>query len=164
DEAFARTIVRHEEGSVHRIARLVDDLLDESSIRNGRLVLHVKPCELGTLVRSVVEELRVLHANRHIHLKLPSAPVPILADALRIRQVITNYLTNALKFSQEGQPVEVSLEVEDTVARVAVHDLGSGIPQSKQEHIWDLYFQAEGIEVQTGSGMGLGIGLYLCKS
>jgi signal transduction histidine kinase len=163
ENEFARKVVSHEEESVHRLIRLVDDLLEGSCIRNGQLALHVELCDLSTLVRSVVEEHRLLQADRHIQLKLPSTPLRVLADALRIRPVITIYLVNALKYSREDRPVMVSLGAQGAVAFVAVHDQGPGVPTSEQARIWKLYYRSEGVEVQTGSRVGLGIGLYLGK-
>jgi signal transduction histidine kinase len=163
ENEFARKVVSHEEESVQRIIRLVDDLLEGSCIRSGQLALRVERCELCTLVRGVVEEHRLLQPDRHIQLTLPNAPTFVLADVLRIRQVVTIYLVNALKYSREDQPIEVSLGMDGALAFVAVHDHGPGVPASQQAHIWELYYRAEGVEVQTGSTVGLGVGLYLSK-
>jgi signal transduction histidine kinase len=145
---------------------LVDDLLDESRIHDARLALHLAPSELDTIVRSAVEEQRLLHPGRRIWLSIPPRPIVVFADAVRTRQVLTNYLTNALKYSPEDQPITVSVEVrmETAVARVAVRDCGPGVPTSEQGRMWERFYRVEGIEVQSGSEVGLGIGLYLSKS
>jgi signal transduction histidine kinase len=162
--AMARTAIADSEASVHRLTRLVDDLLDDSRIRDGCLALQLGPAELGAIVRDAVEEQRALAPQRTIQLDLPAAPVPILADALRIRQVVTNYLTNALKYSREDQPIAVGLEVEGAVARVWVRDEGIGVPASEQAHVWERFYRIEGASVQSGSGVGLGIGLHISQS
>src|SRR5258706_14235179 len=97
-------------------------------------------------------------------LTLPFGPVPVRADPLRIRQVVTNYLTNALKYSKESQPVAVGLEVAGAVARVAVRDQGPGVPASEQEHIWERFYRVEGIAVRRCSGVGLGTGVHISKA
>jgi signal transduction histidine kinase len=87
-----------------------------------------------------------------------------VADASRIEQVVANYLSNALKFSREGQDVEVRLQREDGVARVSVHDDGVGLPLAEQAQVWGHFHQAKSTPVQSGSQVGLGIGLYICKT
>jgi signal transduction histidine kinase len=90
--------------------------------------------------------------------------VPVVADAQRIGQVVTNYLTNALKYSPADRPIEVGLEVDAQQARVWVRDEGPGLPPEDQKHIWDRFYQAEGVAVQSGSGVGLGLGLHISRT
>jgi signal transduction histidine kinase len=90
--------------------------------------------------------------------------VLILADADRIAQVLINYLTNALKYSPETEPIEIGLEVQKRRARVWVRDHGLGLPLAEQEHIWERFHRAKGVKVQSGSGVGLGIGLFISRT
>ncbi len=90
--------------------------------------------------------------------------VPVIADADRIGQVLTNYLTNAFKYSPADRPVEVCLEIEGQTARVSVCDEGLGLTAQQQEHIWERFHQVEGIEVQSAPVGGLGLGLYICQT
>jgi signal transduction histidine kinase len=107
----------------------------------------------------------MLAASRVIRLELPaSQSAPIIADALRIGQVVTNYLTNALKYSKEHQPVEVRLEVEGDSARIYVHDDGVGIPYADQQRVWERFHKAADITVQSGSSVSLGLGLHINKN
>jgi signal transduction histidine kinase len=87
-----------------------------------------------------------------------------MADAQRIGQVVTNYLTNALKYSPADRPVAVGLQVDNQQARLWVRDAGPGLPPEEQEHIWERFHQVKGIEVQSGSGVELGLGLYVCRT
>src|SRR5262249_19019909 len=122
DEALARAQIALAKAneSVHRLSRLVDDLLDDAQIRDGRFALNLQTCDLGSIVQAAVEEQRMLAPTRSLWLTMPIAgPVPVYADPMRIRQVVTNYLTNALKYSKEDQPVDVRLEVEANGERVA---------------------------------------------
>ena len=90
--------------------------------------------------------------------------MPVLADAQRIGQVVTNYLTNALKYSAVDRPVAVGLQVEDQQACVWVRDEGPGLSPGEQERIWGRFHQAQGIVVQSGSGVGLGLGLHISQT
>lgn len=149
---------------LRRLDRLVKDLLDVSRIRAGRLDLRLERVELAALVQEVVEEQRRAAPTRTISLALPAPQVvSLVADADRIGQVVTNYLTNALKYSAAAQPVEVGLEVEGQHARVWVRDHGPGIPVEEQARIWERFHRVPGIEVQSGSGVGLGLGLAICR-
>jgi PAS domain S-box-containing protein len=150
--------------SVNRMVRLVDDLLDMSRIREGRLELHPAPCDLAAVVRTMVREQRQQHPQREILLDLPARPLAIvLADAGRIGQVVTNYLTNALKYSNADRPVRVALRLERRNVRVQVADEGPGLPASEHERVWTLFHRAPGVQVRSGSGVGLGLGLHICR-
>jgi signal transduction histidine kinase len=78
--------------------------------------------------------------------------------------VVTNYVTNALKYSQGDQPVAIQVARDGAWARVSVEDHGPGLPAPEQERIWERFYQAEGLRVQSGSRAGLGLGLHICKT
>jgi signal transduction histidine kinase len=154
------------EHSLDRLERLVDDLLDESYTQSGRLELRLVSCDLSAIVRAAVEEQRLLAASRIIQLELPddAQPVPVTADASHIEQVVTNYLTNALKYSQEDRPIVVRLRVEGELARVSVCDEGIGVAPAEQAHIWERFHRATWGTIQSGSDVGTGIGLHISKT
>jgi signal transduction histidine kinase len=151
--------------SADRLARLIVLLFDTAQVRAGTLELHPLLCDLAEVVCEPVEALRLSHPQRTIDLQvLAEGPVPVVADADRLGQVVTNYLTNALKYSPEERPVAVRMEVDSQLARVAVTDHGPGLPCSEQERIWQRFYRAEGVCVQSGSGIGLGLGLHISKT
>jgi signal transduction histidine kinase len=149
---------------INRLTRLVDDLVDVSRIRAGRLDLHEALCDLVAVVAEAVEEQRFAHPEREISLALPQGGVLVHGDPDRLGQVVTNYLTNALKYSNETEPVAVHLRVDGGHARVEVADRGPGLDDEAREHVWDLFYRAPGIEVLSGSGVGLGLGLHISKT
>lgn len=151
--------------SLTRLTRLVDDLLDVSRVRAGKLEMRIERADLADITREVVEEQRLATPDRDIALDLPpNEPAPVEADAERVGQVITNYLTNALKYSSATTQVRVRLWRERTMLYVSVTDQGPGIPPEKLEQVWELFYRIPGIEVVSGSGIGLGLGLHLCKT
>jgi PAS domain S-box-containing protein len=148
-----------------RLERLVNDLVDISRVRAGKLDLHLEPTDLATIVHETVEEQRQANPARALVFAFPAGVrVPVWADADRLGQVVTNYLTNALKYSPADCPVEVGLDMEQQQARVWVRDEGPGLPREEQERIWDRFYRAKGIEVQSGTGVGLGLGLHICRT
>src|SRR5262249_21242735 len=151
------------EHQVQRLERLVNDLVEVSRIHAGKLELHLEPVDIAALVRHIVEDQQAV-SSREIRLHLSASQLdPVVADADRIEQVLTNFLTNALKYSPADQPVEMGLEVEEQQVRVWVRDGGPGIPEVEQEHIWERFHRVPGIQVQSGSGIGLGLGLSISR-
>jgi signal transduction histidine kinase len=147
-----------------RLERLINDLLDVSRVRAGKLELRLAPADLTAIVHEAVAEQRQANPARTILAAFPEErPIPISADADRIGQVVTNYLTNALKYSPSEQPVVVEIALDSQQARVLVRDEGPGLPAEEQARIWERFHRVDGIEVQSGSGIGLGLGLHICK-
>lgn len=161
------------ERQIEVLNRLVGDLIDISRIQTGKLQLHLRqePSDLVQIVSETVHEQQKAFPNRTITRSLPSADQPLLvvADADRIAQVLINYLTNALKYSEADKPVEVVLTCEQDAngskyARVAVRDEGPGLQPEEQRRIWECFYQSERIKVLSGSGVGLGLGLYISQT
>jgi len=145
--------------------RLVNDLLDASRIQAQMMYLLMAPCNLVSVVQEAVEDQRQIFIARAILLETPAGKdVSVYGDADRLVQVVTNYLTNALKYSSADRPVEVSLHVEGQIAQVSVRDEGPGLPATEHERIWECFYRVPGIEVQSGSGGGLGVGLSVCRT
>jgi signal transduction histidine kinase len=152
------------ENQVDRQNRLVGDLLDVSRIRANKLEYRMAEHDLAAIVQDAVDEQRLSWAGREITLDVPATPVPVRADAQRIGQVVTNYLTNALKYSPPDTPVHVLLRVEGPQARVGVRDQGPGLSAAQQQHIWDRFHRVPGVRQQSGSGAGLGLGLHITRT
>jgi signal transduction histidine kinase/integral membrane sensor domain MASE1 len=149
---------------MERIEALVNDLVDVSRIQAGKLDLRPEQVDLVVIVQEAVEAQREAEPGRGIYLEHPpDLSVPVNADAGRIEQVVTNFLTNALKYSPVDCPVEVGVEVEPESVRVWVRDYGPGLPLPEQEHIWERFHRVKGVEVQSGTGVGLGLGLYISR-
>jgi len=143
--------------------RLAGNLLEASRIKANKFELSLAWCNLVEIVRETVTNQQELAAQRTFEQELPADElVAVVADADRIGQALTNYLSNALKFSPTSQPIKVYLEVSDTQARVSVQDKGSGIPASEESTIWEHFQQDH--KQSVGSGGGLGLGLYITRA
>ncbi len=142
---------------------LINDLLDTSRIQADKLQLSLEMCNLVDVVRAVVEGQRIITPERMLHLELPTEAF-VRIDADRIGQVVNNYVTNALKYSNEAEPITVGMCVEERQVCVWVQDAGPGLSQDQQEHIWERFYQAPAIHEQQVMGVvGLGLGLYICQ-
>jgi len=155
------------ERQIRLLNRLVDDLLDIARTQGDHLELQCKMCDLAAITREAVEEQRKTWPARTIRLEMDEGiELPVYADADRIGQVITNYLTNALKYSAEGKPVNVVVRREGVVAVLSVRDEGPGLSEEQQARVWEQFQRVEGVEVRSnphGSTAGLGLGLYISK-
>jgi PAS domain S-box-containing protein len=148
------------ERAIGRMEMLVNDLLDISRIESGKLALRQEPCDFVPLCRQMVDEQSAT-TDRIITFDAPDAPLEVTVDVDRMGQVLTNLLSNALKYSQASQPVHLRMRQDGNEAIVCVQDHGPGISPAELTHIFDRFYRVPGIEVQSGSGVGLGLGLYI---
>jgi hypothetical protein len=144
--------------------RLIGDFLDVTRIEANTLEISPQRCDLAAVVREAVEHQQLLVSTRVLKLDLPAAPVPVVADADRIGQVVTNYLTNAVKYSPEDQPIEIGLRTEGCSARVWVQDHGPGLSPEVKAHLWERFHRTVGSKAQRGALSGMGLGLYICRT
>lgn len=157
-----REALRRIARQIDRLELLVNDLLDVARIEAGKLQLRQGPCDLVEICAQAAEEQRQ-STGRSIEETLPEHPVMINADPDRIGQVVTNLLTNALKYSAADQPVALSLSVAGDHATIAVRDQGPGLAPEEHTRIFERFHRAPGVEVQSGSGVGLGLGLFISR-
>lgn len=169
-QTFERIMGLYEaaEQQSRRLNRLVDDLLDVSRTQAGHLELIPGPCDLRDIAHEALQEQKKMWPGRAIELEMEEEiALPLEADADRIAQVISNYLINALKYSDPDRPVHMEARREGQQAFLAVRDEGPGLSRSEQEHIWTRFYRVPGIDVRSSSHTsqaGLGLGLYISKT
>lgn len=147
-----------------RLGALLDDLMQASSAKAGKLLMHPRPCDVMDIVSEVLRHLRQTHPARRVRLVAPATRrVPTIADPERIAQVVRNYLANAFKYAPADQPVEMRMRFRGGVVRVSVRDRGPGVRPADRRAIWDGFYQVPGVPPQPGSEAGLGVGLYVCR-
>jgi PAS domain S-box-containing protein len=157
-------LLRQASGQVEVETRLVDELLDVSRLETPTFGVSVQQENLVAIVQETVGSWQRAAPLRDIELILPAQErVPVLVDAGRIGQVLTNYLTNALKYAPVEQPIGVSLEVEASMARVSVRDRGPGLTPEQQQRVWERFYRVAA-PGQRGSEGGLGLGLAIVKA
>ncbi|MHB8836452.1 MAG: hybrid sensor histidine kinase/response regulator [Candidatus Methylomirabilia bacterium] len=145
------------------LLRMINDLMDVSNIEAGGILLFPEEVDLGRLLEQALDAIREKAAQHKITLRIEAAPgLPaISADERRIKQVLTNLLGNALKFTPDGGAVGVEAAVEAQALRVTVWDSGIGIAA---EHFNRLFLPFQQLESPlTKKHEGTGLGLYLCR-
>jgi len=142
-------------------AQLIDDVLDLSRVTTGKLRLDVQPVSIGQLVADSLTAVRVAAAAKRIELIAPdtTAAGTVLGDGNRLRQVIWNLLTNAIKFTPAGGKVTVELESTPASVRLIVTDTGKGIAHDFVAHVFEPFRQGDASTTRTHGGLGLGLAI-----
>jgi len=141
---------------MEKLQDLVTDLLDVSRIQTGKLVFRKEEFVLNTLIEETVAGLQEAAKNHTISFT-ETKPVIVYADRFRLYQVLTNLLTNAIKYSEEGSPIKMKLTNSNNKATVAVKDNGIGIPKDQQRKIFDRLYQVTDAKEKTFPGLGMGL-------
>ena len=141
-----------------RLVRLINDILDIKKLEAGQMPFRFQRCDARALLKKAIEANRSFAGSVGLRLEAPPDPVEVYVDPDRFIQVITNLLSNALKFSPPGGVVDVAAEARGDNVRIAVRDRGPGIPTEFKARIFEKFAQANG----TGQGNGTGTGLGLC--
>jgi PAS domain S-box-containing protein len=142
-------------------AQLIDDVLDLSRVTTGKLRLDVQPVSIGQLVADSLTAVRVAAAAKRIDLIAPdtTAAGTVLGDGNRLRQVIWNLLTNAIKFTPAGGKVTVDLENTPAMVRLIVADTGKGIARDFLAHVFEPFRQGDASTTRAHGGLGLGLAI-----
>lgn len=148
---------------IEKLNTLITDLLDVSKIENGKLKITKKPVNLESVISNAIDTIVQTHESR-VKIKRDGTKPDILIplDAIRIEQVLINFLTNAIKYSPQNNQVIVTtfVDEEEQEVRVSVTDFGIGIPDFKQEAVFNKFYRVEESSLQF---QGMGIGLFICS-
>ena len=159
---FAETV----QSSAHSLMTIVNDILDFSKIEAGKLEMRPAACDLRSIIEEVAELLAARASAKHIELAcdvLDSLPRNVTCDPDRVRQVLTNLVGNAVKFTERGEVI-VSTTIEESDAnhvRVSVRDTGIGIKKEDLARLFEAFSQVDASLTRQHGGTGLG--LAICK-
>ena len=163
-EIDAATQTEFMESSAQQIDRLdwlAQNLLDLSKLDSGLVLLDLRPDDLRSTVETVIEQAEAAAERRHVTLSalFPDAPLRILHDPLRIGQVVSNLVGNAIKFTPAGGEVTVTVCAHRDGARILVSDTGVGIDAAELPHVFDRFYRGSSANEARGSGSGLGLAI-----
>jgi two-component system sensor histidine kinase BaeS len=145
----------HEE--VLRLARTVEDLDALASAEAASVSIHKKPSNLAELANLTIDALHPLFDTAQVTLDSDLQPTKVLVDSHRVDQILTNLLTNALKFTPAGGAVTVTVAPDNGAALLEVVDTGCGIPADDLPNVFDRFWRGRHAEGCTGSGIGLSL-------
>ena len=144
----------------HRLNDLVEDLLTVSRLQSGKLTIEPAEFNITDAVRSIVSTYHVLEVEEGFHFNVDcAADYIVLGDEEKLKQVISNLVTNAMKFCGDDKEINISVSRKGRSVRVSVADHGPGIAQEDLEHIWERYYRSSSNTVRTKEGSGLGLSI-----
>lgn len=161
DAAKARSLLETMDRQVGQMTRLVEDLLDISRITRGVIELRRETLDLSSEIRNAVESCEgAIELGRHaVEVDLPPGPLHVVADRVRLQQILENVILNAVKYTDPGGRIRVSAECELSEVVIRVRDNGIGIAQDKLQHVWDLFVQVDDSPERARKGLGIGLAL-----
>jgi signal transduction histidine kinase/ActR/RegA family two-component response regulator len=152
--------------AARRLLALINDLLDVSKLESGTLDLHPTALDPAGAIDRAVASVRVIGANKGVNVQArsPAKDLPaVCADDERLQQILSNLLTNALKFTPEGGSVWISADVEQGTSKpeivFRVQDTGVGLAPGQESRIWDRFYQVESSATRRFGGAGLGLSI-----
>ena len=150
---------------VNRMAELVDSLLMLARADEGRAPLHLESVDLRDLLGEISETASILgdEALVSVSIGIPQAPVRMAADPSRIRQLLMNLVTNAIKYTPKGGTVGIDCTASNGKVVLQVKDTGVGIAPGQLSHVFDRFWRADPARSRTGQRPGAGLGLAICK-
>lgn len=163
NEDQAHHVVQIQKGA-RRMCRLVDDMLDFTCLEAGAFALAAQTVDVGAIVRGEVESMLSKARGKGVALELdaPEAVAVTQADPVRVGQVVSNLVDNALKYTQAGGRVRAWVRAEGGEIRVEVRDDGVGIPAEHLPHLFEKYYRVDRRAAQALGGAGLG--LAICRT
>ncbi|MBU1192469.1 MAG: CHASE domain-containing protein [Gammaproteobacteria bacterium] len=147
--------------NTERLVHLVNDILDLERLESGRLVLDLQQLNLPELLKQAIRENQPYALPHDVALVL-AEPIPnisLQADSGRLMQVLANFISNAIKFSETGASVTVSAVLKDGKVRVSVTDAGIGVPEDFRERLFMRFTQADATDSRRKGGSGLGLSI-----
>ncbi len=144
-----------------RLLSLINDVLDLSKIEAGRIEVFNAPLQPRKLITDTVESLRALAIEKSIALNVTisdDVPEVILSDGRKIAQILTNLVSNAVKFTSKGS-VDVDVTADSAQWHIVVRDTGSGIPEQAMAYIFEPFRQADSTDARSHKGTGLGLAI-----
>jgi PAS domain S-box-containing protein len=141
--------------------QIIDDLLDVSRIVTGKLVLKTAPVDLISVIDGAIEAVGLAISAKQLVVRkhLDSSAAIVVGDGDRLRQAVSNLLTNAVKFTEQGGRIDVRLEARRGMARLQVADDGQGIDPAFLPHVFDRFKQADSSTTRVHGGLGLGLAI-----
>jgi signal transduction histidine kinase len=154
---FVQTIGRNG----RHLLQLINEILDLTKIEAGRLELSCTPFEIGQASRDAIKRLLPQARKKTLTLTAPPEDTPfwVMADPMRVGQVLTNLLANAIKFTPAGGAVTVAVSADARMVTVTVRDTGIGIPPDMQQRVFDAFVQVDASNARQEEGTGLGLHL-----
>ena len=141
---------------INKLTNLIGDLLDVTKVESGKMIFAEEEFDFDILVKEVVDEVQLTTDKHVLHIQGQTRKT-VIADKERTGQVLTNLMTNAIKYSPKASQIDVTLSSDEKNVMVSVRDFGIGIPRDKQPRLFERFFRISGPHQETFPGLGLGL-------
>ncbi len=154
-QKYFRMIIRNGK----RLLELANQLLDLSKLESGKLQLQLTESDLGQFVGAIAGSFESLAVRKEIHFQVhtPTASPPCYFDRDKLEKILVNLISNAFKYTSEGDRIEVKVSIAEGEATIELSDTGMGIPAAQLPHLFERFTQSSPSDVQAGSGLGLAL-------
>ncbi len=161
DEATRKNALETIEKSARSQAKLIDDLVDSARVSSGKLRLELRPVNLYEIVKTVYFAQRPTAEARKINLEFAAdqKDIQVFGDSIRLQQIFTNLLSNALKFTPEAGSIKINVQTNAERVEIAIQDTGQGISQEMLPNIFQQFQQGDNRTPRSQTGLGLGLSI-----
>ena len=158
---FAETIHRE----AVRLGQMINDFLDLARLESGRTYMAQEPVNMSEVINETLTILQPQAAERQIYiaLQVPETLPTLIGDPVRLKQVMVNLVSNAVKYNREGGQVDIEVQIREDELNVAVKDTGRGIAEEDLPHIFEKFYRVDDSEQQESQAKGTGLGLSIAK-
>ena len=158
---FAETIHRE----AVRLGQMINDFLDLARLESGRTYMAQEPVNMSEVINETLAILQPQAAERQISiaLQVPETLPPLIGDPVRLKQVMVNLVSNAVKYNRQGGRVDIEVQIREDELNVAVKDTGRGIAEEDLPHIFEKFYRVDDSEQQEQQAKGTGLGLSIAK-
>lgn len=150
-------LLQHNAKNIARLNRMVTELYEATKIASGNFLLAKERFNFDEMITDAVDTTKTLYPDFTINVSGKVGAV--IGDSYKLMQVVTNYLSNSIKYSGRNKSMKLHVETDETSVTVSVIDKGIGIPEKQLSHVFDRFFRTE----KTKDIEGLGMGLFFCK-
>jgi PAS domain S-box-containing protein len=149
------------ETSATRMQTMIEELLEGDAVESSGFAVEKEPIAAVALVRSLVTQVATVNKNRRIELICPDQIQPIAGDKSRLERVLMNLISNALKYSDDGSPIEIGIKPAAGELTVSIRDYGQGIASDELSLVFERSYRTK--NAVSGSGQSYGLGLYIAR-
>ncbi|AYK08676.1 HAMP domain-containing protein [Brevibacillus laterosporus] len=147
------------ENEVRKMDMLIVDMLDLAKYESGTYKMKMELFPLDVVIKQICEKLQPEIESKQLHLHTELVPIKVVANQLRIEQVLVNFLTNAIRYTPDGETIMISIGAEQDMAIVCIENKGVHIQEEHLEKIWDRFYRGESSRHRSTGGTGLGLAI-----
>lgn len=154
---YAENLLQRSQDNIKRLNRMITELYEATKIQSGNFILEMKEFDFDEMIEDAIDTVKVLQPD--FNFKTSGKGGKVNGDRYRLTQVVTNYMNNAIKYSDGHKDIRISMEKDDELLTLSVSDDGLGISDDQLPFIFERFFRAE----KTKNLEGIGLGLFFCS-